>query len=227
MHFQNRGSGAGEFQGKGLYIREENGFVFKSSSSLHSAQWRGYAKAIKSKILKAYQAQKKVTALTLLFLDVLTPSLSPLSPKGCAYSVAIEISKASSVREKGISREGRPVLPGGVWSPQQGLDLEPFLCFMDLLPFLGVFLLNAECTGWSCSVVICGHLQRAEQRSCARRVQDSILYSQGETGPPSGMGVLLTVSKEVQLKPFADKDAAGGAETTSCKNRYRFPAPGQ
>lgn len=87
--------------------RGKNGFVFKCSLPLHSAQWRGYAKPIKSKISKAYQAQEKVTALALLFLDVLTPSLSPLGPKGCSYavlSVAFEISSAACVREKGISR---------------------------------------------------------------------------------------------------------------------------
>lgn len=90
---------------------------------------------------------------------------------------------------------------------------------MDLLPFLGVFLLNAlDGPAQLLFVETCRGLSSVH---VARRVQDSILCSQGETGPPSGMGVLLTARKEVQLKPFADKDAAGGAETTSCKNRYR------
>lgn len=83
LHFQIRGGG------KGLCIREENGSAFKSSSSLHSAQWRGYAKPIKSKIIKSsgeYLAQEKVTTPALLFLDVLTTSLSPFSPKGSFYS---------------------------------------------------------------------------------------------------------------------------------------------
>lgn len=150
LHFQNRGSGGGEFQGKGLCIRGENDFVFKCSSSLHSTPWRGYAKPIKSKISKAHQAQEKVTAPALLFLDVLTPSLSPLSPRGCScavLSVAFGISRAACVREKSISR--RREVSSACWCLElmEGLDLEPFLCFMDLLPFLGVFLLDAECPG--------------------------------------------------------------------------------
>lgn len=54
--------------------------------------------------------------------------------------------------------------------------------------------------------------------SVHRRVQGSIPCSQGETGPPPGMGVLLTVSKEVQPQPCGDEGAAGGAEITPCRN---------
>lgn len=111
--------------------------MFKCSSSLLSAQWRGYAKHIKSKISKAYQAQEKVTTLALLFL-VSRPLLSPLSPKGCPYSVfsvAFDILKAACVREKGISRRREASV---AWR-----YLEPFLGSLDLLPLLGVFLLNS------------------------------------------------------------------------------------
>lgn len=61
------------------------------------------------------------------------------------------------MREKGNSRIREASSAWWCLEPIAGPSPGAFLCFLYLLPFLGVFLLNVECTGWCHSVALCGH----------------------------------------------------------------------
>lgn len=217
----------GEFQGKGLCIREENGFGFKCSSSLCPVE--RICKTYQKQNIKSISSSEQLTPLALLFLDVLTHSPSLLSPKGCSYSVlcvAFEISKATCVREKGISRRREASSAWWCLEPTAGPWPGALSLFYGSAPFPWGF--SAECwMHWmvplSCSL---WPFPEAGQCSQVQQGPGQQPLQPGRNSSSLGKGCALSQQGRAAWALW-DKDAAGGAGTTSHKNGDWYPAPGQ
>lgn len=208
----------GEFQGKGMCIREENGFGFKCSSSLCPVE--GICKTYQKQNIKSISSSEQLTPLALLFLDVLTHSPSLLSPKGCSYSVlcvAFEISKATCVKEKGISRRREASSAWWCLEPTAGPWPGALSLFYGSAPFPWGF--SAECwMHWmvplSCSL---WPFPEAGQCSQVQQGPGQQPLQPGRNSSSLGKGCALTVSREGQPEPCEIRMLLEGLEPPHTK----------